>query len=78
LTAEDSLQGDTLALEMTDSDAEEISAAHLELALRILARLTIRVHQSDADHEANVAVQRESSALTAPRHPSAHDEDEAV
>ena len=58
-TAEDSSQGDIIPLEITDSDTEEISPARLAYALRAFARLLIRAHQAEADHEANIPIRHE-------------------
>jgi hypothetical protein len=67
-----------VALEITDSEATEISHAHLALALRRLARLMITAHHAGGDPVANAAIRPKSSALTVSRGSRPHHGDEAA
>ena len=69
---------DIEAIKIQEIDAEDASPAHVDLALRTLARLMVRRHRQSGDPVANGGDETRSAALTSSPHPSAHHGDEAA
>ena len=71
-------QADGYSISMAETEVAEPSPAHLDLGLRMLARLMIRSYQNNGDSVANVAEKARSLDLTVVPDPSAHVTDDAA